>query len=207
MASETYATTAWQAGEVIRAQYDLLVPAEAPAGRHMLQVTLAGADGEAAEVVSLGELEVVAIPRRMDVPQMQVAVGASFGDVITLLGYDLDRREAKRGETIHLTLYWQARRGMEQEYTVFTHLLDATEHISAQQDSVPMRGERPTTSWVEGEVIVDEYELAVRSDAPTGEHQIEVGLYEPGSGRRLGATGKAGEALGDRVLLEAVQVR
>jgi hypothetical protein len=90
---------------------------------------------------------------------------------------------------------------------VFTHLLDGTNHISAQQDSVPVRGARPTTSWVEGEVIVDGYELVVKGDAPTGEHQIEVGLYEPVSGRRLSVTGEMGEALGDRVLLAPVQIR
>ena len=185
VASASYPTSACEAGEVIRGQYDLLIPAEAPAGANMLQVTLSGG----AEAVTLGELEVVAVPHRMDVPEMQARVGATFGDAITLLGYDLDRREAKRGETIHLTLYWQAQRSIEQEYSVFTHLLDGTNHISAQQDSVPVRGARPTTGWVEGEVIMDEYELVVKGDAPTGEHQIEVGLYEPESGRRLSVTG------------------
>jgi len=207
VASIAYPTSVWETGEVIRARYDLLIPAEAPVGGNTLQVTLSGLEGGVVEAVTLGELDVVAVSRRMDVPEMQARVGATFGDSVTLLGYDVDRREVGRGEAIHLTLYWQARRSMEQEYTVFTHLLDGTDHISAQQDSVPVRGTRPTTSWVEGEVIVDEYELVVKGDAPTGEHQIEVGLYEPESGRRLSVTGEMGEALGDRALLAEVQVR
>ncbi|HPL27052.1 MAG TPA: glycosyltransferase family 39 protein [Anaerolineae bacterium] len=207
VAGEAHPTSAWQAGDIVRAQYDLLVAAETPPGANTLQVALAGPGGEMGRVVSLGALDVASIPHLMEAPPMQVAVGAGFGEAITLLGYDLDRHEAARGETIHLTLYWQARQGMQHEYTVFTHLLDAANHISAQQDSVPAQGSRPTTSWVKGEIIVDEYQLVVKADAPLGEHQIEIGVYEPASGRRLAVFDSSGQALGDRVLLCAVQVQ
>ncbi|HOG46409.1 MAG TPA: 6-pyruvoyl-tetrahydropterin synthase-related protein [Anaerolineae bacterium] len=198
-----YPTMAWQAGEVIHGQYDLLLPADVPPGRVALYVTL---DGPAA-VVPIGELDIAAIARRMDVPPMGETVGGELGDAITLLGYDLDRREVRPGETVHLTLYWQARQRMQQEYTVFTHLLDATGRIVAQQDSAPAQGARPTTSWLEGEVIVDEYALTVQSDAAAGEHQIEVGLYEPDSGRRLAVIGSDRQAQGDHVLLGTIGVR
>ncbi len=111
-----------------------------------------------------------------------------------------------RSLSLTLRLYWQARQSMEQEYTVFTHLLDATDHISAQQDSVPTRGARPTTGWVQGEIIVDEHELVVRDDAPTGAHQVEIGMYEAASGQRLPVTDRAGQPLGDRLLLDTIQV-
>ena len=49
--------------------------------------------------------------------------------------------------------------------------------------------------------IVDEYQLVVRGDASTGEHRIEVGLYEPVSGQRLSVMSELGVLRGDRLLL------
>lgn len=70
-----------------------------------------------------------------------------------------------------------------------------------------MQGARPTTSWVEGEIIADEHQLSIKKVAPPGEHQIEIGVYEPASGGRLTVFDSSGQALGDRLLLGAVQVQ
>jgi len=205
LAGAGYPTTAWQAGEIIRGQYDLLLPAETPAGTNVLKISLAAPGQPAAEVV--GEVPVEAVERHMEAPSLQHPVGAVFGDCIALLGYDLDAQSAAPGATLHLRLYWQGRQSMEQEYTVFTHLLDAEDHVVAQQDSAPAQGMRPTTGWLPGEVISDEYTLTLPPDAAPGEYRIEVGLYEPGSGERLTASDAAGQVMGDHLILGSVTVR
>jgi len=110
------------------------------------------------------------------------------------------------GETLHLTLYWRALAEMETGYTVFTHLLDGANQIQGQQDNPPMSGNYPTTMWLPGEVVIDEYTLVVDTDAPPGEHIIEIGLYVAETGQRLPVLDGMGQIIGDRILLSRVQV-
>ncbi len=200
-----YPTTAWKPGEIIRAQHDLLVPGDTPPGNLSLWIALQTAGGPACPPVEVGTVQVLPIERRWEIPPMQVALGARFGPIL-LLGYDLDRHEVRRGEALHLRLYWQAAEPITEEYTVFTHLLDAQERISAQKDSVPASGTRPTTSWAPQEVIIDDYELLVREDATTGLHRLELGLYEPRSGRRLPLRDAEGRGQGDNLRADAITV-
>ncbi len=205
-AGRAYPTLAWAAGEIVRAQYDLRIPAAIPPGSSLLSVALSGPDGLGPST-PIAELSVAAVDHRMDIPPVEKAVGANLGDKIILLGYDLSAHQVERGKAIHLRLYWQARQEMGQEYTVFTHLLDGHDRISAQHDSAPAHGDRPTTGWVKGEVVVDDHELVVRADAPAGEHRLEVGLYDPSTGERLTVLGTDGQPLGDQVRFDAVEVK
>lgn len=204
-----YPTSRWLAGEVWRGQYDFTVPIEAQPGRAWLQIGLADESGRPLdESVSLANLEVQATERVFAVPETQYPSGANFEDLVTLLGADLDRTTVRPGETLHLTLYWQARTRIEKSYTVFTHLLDADSHIWAQQDGIPVNGARPTTGWVPGEVIRDEYRLIVDPQAPPGNYVVEVGLYDAGSPAmpRLAVLDEAGQPADDRILLAEVRV-
>jgi hypothetical protein len=94
---------------------------------------------------------------------------------------------------------------MEVGYTVFTHLLDGGEQIRGQQDNPPMGGSYPTTLWVSGEIVVDEYAIEIQGDAQPGVHAIEVGMYDPSNVQRLPVLDPTG-VMGDRVLLGNVQV-
>ncbi|MCA9989522.1 MAG: hypothetical protein KDE29_00825, partial [Anaerolineales bacterium] len=49
-------------------------------------------------------------------------VYADFGGQIALIGYDAPA-EARPGETIPITLYWQAQQPLQINYQVFVHLL------------------------------------------------------------------------------------
>ena len=85
--------------------------------------------------------------------------------------------------------------------------MDDEDRIWAQKDSVPAGGTRPTTGWVRGEVIVDEYELAVDADAPGGDYILEVGMYEEGTGLRLRVLNEGGQIVGDHILLGKVRIK
>jgi hypothetical protein len=126
---------------------------------------------------------------------------------VLFLGYDLSSEDVKPGDTLHLTLYWQALSEMQVSYTVFTHLLDPGQRVWGQLDSIPLMGGAPTTGWVAGEVIADPYEIIVDPTAPVGDYVIEIGMYDGGTGRRLPVYGAEGEVLKeDRILLENVHI-
>ena len=155
--------------------------------------------------LSLGTLRVRAGDRLWEPPPFAHPVDARLGEQVELLGYDLSADEVAPGGTLHLTLIWRCREPMNRAYTVFTHLLDAGEQVRGQKDNPPVQGSYPTTLWVSGEVIVDEYDIPVAADAAPGPHVIEVGMYDPSTMQRLPVLDPTG-ALGDRVLLGQVHV-
>jgi hypothetical protein len=141
-------------------------------------------------------------------PQYDIshAMSANLGNQVDLVGYDLDRREAKPGDTLRLTLFWRARGQITEDYTVFTHLADADGRIWAQDDGYPVGGDYATSFWSEGEVVRDEYELALPADIPEGQYEIEVGMYQASSGTRLPVLDDAGQVLDNRIILDTVTV-
>ncbi|MFQ6059241.1 MAG: hypothetical protein ACE5MB_10245, partial [Anaerolineae bacterium] len=66
---------------------------------------------------------------------------------------------------------------------------------------------RPTTGWLPGEVITDEYAIPVDSDAPPGDYVLEIGMYDALTGERLPVVVQGARVPGDRVLLGKVEVR
>jgi hypothetical protein len=112
-----------------------------------------------------------------------------LGEDIIFLGYDLSG--ALRGETLlpgqtlDVTLVWQAQNVPAQNYTVFVQLLDKTNQLYAQHDSQPADGTLPTITWAAGEYIEDTHHLNLPPDLPAGEYQLIVGMYLPETGERL----------------------
>jgi len=113
----------------------------------------------------------------------------------------------KAGDTLSLTLYWKALAEMDTLYTVFVHILDAENKIRGQRDSLPGNGALPTTGWLPGEIIVDQYEVPIQPDVPPGQHVIEIGMYQAETGQRLSVINQEGRRVDDGVLLERVTIQ
>jgi hypothetical protein len=163
-------------------------------------------DSTAAAVadISLGTLHVNGWTRRFDVPPVQVSVRASFGDQVELLGYDLPERGQEK-EVLDLVLYWRALSEMEVSYATFVHLLDASGQVVGQVDHAPGDGAYPTTGWLAGEVVADEFKLPWPPGHSPETVQLEVGLYDPATLERLPAVDKEGQSIGTQVLLPLAQ--
>jgi hypothetical protein len=108
-----------------------------------------------------------------------------LGDGVELLAYEADGLLVEPGGMVDLMLYWVVRSEIEEDYTVFTHLIDAKDHLWSQQDNQPQEGEHPTSAWREGEVIADSYHLRLPKDIPAGQYRLEVGMYQWQTGERL----------------------
>src|SRR5581483_7252114 len=135
----------------------------------------------------------------------------TFGDRIGLAGYSLRAPGAAAavtaGEALQLTLYWRALAPVEESLKVFTHIVDAKEHLWGQRDAEPGSGRRPTSGWTAGETVVDPYGVPVLPGTPPGVYQVEVGLYRPTDGSRLTFRDAGGATAGDRLLLGPIEVR
>ncbi|MBC8249466.1 MAG: DUF2142 domain-containing protein [Anaerolineales bacterium] len=154
----------------------------------------------------LSSEEIEAIPNRLDV---------DFGGVMKLLGYDLPIPNTQYpistnlmpGDALTVTLYWQSLAKMGKDYVVFVHLLDENDPILAQRNTFPGLGSFPTTLWQVGDAIADTYTLLLPETtyAPCLA-QLEVGLYDFATGERLPVYGPEGEAVGDNVRFEEIEV-
>lgn len=147
----------------------------------------------------LTDAQVSAIPRQVE---------ASFGGTMRLLGCDLGTEVTAPGGEVEVTLYWEALAPTDRDYTVFVHLLGEHDLLIAQRDTHPGLGLLSTT-WLEpGYRWADRYVIPVPETAYAPDvAQIAVGLYDPGTERRLPAVGEDGNSLGDHVRFGRVAVR
>jgi lysophospholipase L1-like esterase len=207
LTGDAYPTTEWTKGEVLRGWYDFNLPPNVLSGSYQLVAQVVDmVTGEPLGEVELGELTVEARPRGFEVPPIQHSLSVNLGGQVEFLGYHLKADHVTAGDTLHLTLYWRALASMETSYKVFTHLLGDDGRISGQKDDFPGQGALPTTSWVEGEVLVDEYEITVDPGALSGDYQLAIGMYDPASGARLPILDENGGIQGDRILLKKIVV-
>ncbi|RIK41421.1 MAG: hypothetical protein DCC55_11925 [Chloroflexi bacterium] len=115
---------------------------------------------------------------------------AKLGDGIELAGYDVQPGVLRRGELLYLQLHWLVKAPPSGDWTVFTHVVAQDEGgertVVAGHDSRPGAGSLPTDRWRPGWRILDEYQIPLPADLPTGRYELEIGLYQP-TGERLPA--------------------
>lgn len=115
--------------------------------------------------------------------QPQHRFDSFLGDGIHLRGYDVNPPQLRAGGILYLQLYWQSDAIPRQDWTVFTHLLDAAGVLRAGHDSIPGGGSLPTPRWQADWLILDEYQIPLPGDLPPGAYTVEIGLYQPGGAR------------------------
>ncbi len=136
--------------------------------------------------------------------------GAAFAEVARLRGFDLASRSYAPGETLTLTLHWQAIAPPQADHRVFVHLIDpendTAEGILAQADGIPAGGTRPFWTWAEGEHASDTLTLTIPPGAAPGRYLLLLGIYDGATFARLPIEG--GDDFGaDRLILAPITIR
>jgi 4-amino-4-deoxy-L-arabinose transferase-like glycosyltransferase len=134
----------------------------------------------------------------------------NFADLIALRGYTVDARQIAPGDDLQITLYWSAVAMIEQDYTVFVHVIDTSDWtIYGGSDAQPAAWTRPTSTWAVGEIVEDAHTFTLNLETPPGVYQLEVGLYsmpEAGVFERLNVIAEQGGQLADVVYLSRIAV-
>jgi len=224
-----YPTSQWERNELVKGQHDIVIPPQTLEGKYLLRIVLFSPGSENLPVrrkqalslwerwqlsrfplpedhLDLTTIQVKQRQRRFSVPSMEHVVEADLGGKVKLLGYDLTTTYASPADTLRLTLYWKALTQMTRDYTVFTHLISTDNRIWGQQDNWPVKGTYPTWAWMEGEVVVDNYEIVIQPDTPQGEYTLEIGMYDRTTGQRLTVTDARGQSQDDRILLTGIHI-
>jgi 4-amino-4-deoxy-L-arabinose transferase-like glycosyltransferase len=208
-------TSRWQPGQLWRDIYHVYVNSDA-VGPSRLQIrvgmfdtslrrdlTAHGPDGEPIELVLLDEA-------RLESPQVKISLppgllNVEFADNMTLRGYEQDPPGLLSGDTLRLTLFWEASGTPSQDYTVFVHFNDRNGDQLLGADGPPVYGDYATHLWRAGDQILDEHILILPDDLPPGAYQLAVGLYDPASGVRVPLLDGSGDAAQWQVIVNAEQ--
>jgi hypothetical protein len=102
---------------------------------------------------------------------------ARLADGVALAGYDCSPHSPQAGETLQVSLYWEALRPLEADYHTYVHLLDAEGNKVAQSDRQPGGVFYPATLWQPGERLLDSHVLTVPADTPPGSYRLLAGMY------------------------------
>jgi hypothetical protein len=129
---------------------------------------------------------VVAEEPAMAEAEPQIELDQVFAnEPLKLAGYSLFSSSVSAGETLELTLFWQAEGPATRPYTAFNHLVNEEGQLVAQEDNWPVSGRWPPSCWRDGDIIVDEYELAIPPDTAPGSYHLITGLYDAQSSQRV----------------------
>ncbi|MCI0577283.1 MAG: hypothetical protein L0331_13925 [Chloroflexi bacterium] len=198
----------WQPGQVIAERFVLTTTNRISYGAYQVNVSLRPAEGgpffplfQGGDVNALDRINLgyVAVPWGGSVAAA-TPVGATFGDQITLDGYELSG-EWTPGSTVGVALYWGALRPPDGDYQVFVHLLNEAGELVANHDGKPVDSRFKTVAWQPGDVIRDEHLLTLPADLPAGGYRLVVGLYLPETAERLAVQDSQGNAPSERALL------
>lgn len=198
----------WAAGQLVRDEYTVPLPDDAPAG-YTVQLSLLHPENDiplpimdAGGDVTMAIARLKQPPLETAVPAPATPIGTKFGEGI-ILSHSLVPETFSLREPLELTLVWQVETAVSEDYTVFVHLLTPEGEFVVGQDGQPLAGLYPTSFWGEGEMIVDGRSWF--ADVPAGEYQLQVGLYLLATGQRLPVSGPHSE-LGDRVRLQTITI-
>jgi len=167
------------------------------------RLTAFKADGQPlGDAVSLSPVKLV--PREGEYPN---SVRVNFGNALALLGYDMNARAVQPGETISVTLYWQALAPMKLDYSVFMHLTAAGGEIPVKNDSFPYTSPKRTRRWTTGQVMQEVRALAIPEYVRPGLYDIDMGIFSVDTGDRLPIIAPDGHYISEQMTLVQVRVK
>ncbi|MCB0209690.1 MAG: glycosyltransferase family 39 protein [Anaerolineae bacterium] len=188
----------WGRGGVLRSQHDIIVPPDLESGHYDLSVRMHDGQQMVGEPFLLGSVDVETLPHEFKLPSSALQPDSAAGFIvppeqtIRLAGYAYTRTES----TLDLKLFWQTDAPVTHRYKVFAQLLDTTNTVIAQSDSVPAGGQRPTTTWLPDEIITDGHRLSLPPNiTPDKPYLLITGFYDPATGQRLSLADEDGDAL------------
>jgi mannosyltransferase len=120
-------------------------------------------------------------------PRPAAAVGARFGDTLTLLGYTLKATTAegpgvyRAGGNLPISLFWDVGVQPAEDLSFFLHLCQNCElPPAASDDGPPLEGYLPTSSWLPGHSARDDRAIQLPRGLAPGRYTLLLGVYRPG---------------------------
>ena len=185
-------TIGWEQGEMVLDHLGILLSPGAPPGEYSVQLWMyREQDGTLLPIVARGaEIHDGALNLgsiRVDAPQYTPVAGMlnlteeidrSF-DGLTLIGYRTADGPATPGDQAIVSLFWTATRSDLPAYEASLWIEDEAGR-ELNRSTAGIGGTYPTSRWASGEVIRDQYSLAVPRDVPDGVYPVKLRISDSG---------------------------
>jgi hypothetical protein len=184
--SDDWATTQWQEGEIVHADYPIQLDPFLPPGKYEVLLSLRheASDEPISQQAVVGNVTVKALARKFIPPVDPVTEIASWQDQMTLVGYEL----IEEAGTLQVALHWRAETRMPTSYKFFLHVTDRSSgELVFQEDRIPGDWEYPTDWWSAGEYVTELITLPFSGPLPD-QYDIGIGWYDPDTSERLPVT-------------------
>lgn len=185
-----FPASAWAAGEWADGTYTFSLPAGAPPGRYVAEVSLYDADtgvglgaagpggafrGTRIPVDSVSLVPPVHRPSRdaLDIPQRQ----QRNTPALKLLGIDSPAEQVLSGDFVTTRLFWQARGAPDADHEVRLRLVDAAGE--AGMTVVLPLSPYPTSRWREGDRFESRYTVHVLPEVEPGSYRLTFNVLDP----------------------------
>jgi hypothetical protein len=185
-------TTTWEEGEIIADNYGVLMMPGTPPGEHQLEIGMYSLEtGQRLPVHKddelLGDRILLQAIRvvKAEAPPLVEALGMQEGREVDygplrLLGHDVHKLGYRHqpdeplhpGDILHTTLYWQAVREMDTDFSLSLRLVDQHGLVVVSREVLPVGGAYPPTIWEDGEIVRDQHNLLIPSELPPGRYDF-----------------------------------
>mgnify|MGYP005852424269 CR=1 FL=1 len=127
-------------------------------------------------------------------------------DTAYFLGYDLGRDNIAPGDSLEVTVYWQAGPELKTDYRSFVHLGALSDWATVAQSDAMHPAGIPMTTWPKDFYGRDEHRLEIPADVQPGLYILRAGLYDPGSGKRLAVRDDERQEPPDALALQGIRI-
>ncbi len=180
------------------------LPAEVPYGAYRLTAAFQSDESEplwslyqdndtnALDRASLGYL----IQPWEDVPETAVSINAQFGEHITLAAYEF-LGSPKPDQVSQLILHWHTSHlpQTQSEYLAFFHISNEAGDLVVNLNERLGDGIFPISTWQPVGFIRDSHPILLPADLPSGNYQLNIGLFAQDSGERMPIRDNTGQQL------------
>ena len=119
------------------------------------------------------------------IPAPPKSFEAPYTEDLRWLGIDW-AGQVQPGGMLEVTIYWRAVQRPDAVWHSFLHLYDAAGQKVAQAEDHRPGGEYlPSTLWQPGDVIADQFDIALPAELAPGEYTLMAGFYDPATGGRI----------------------
>jgi hypothetical protein len=124
-----------------------------------------------------------------------------FGDALGVVGLQ-QAQQVQAGETLTVTLLWEAQGSPGEDYTAFVHLLDHNGAAVAGFDQAPAGTRFPTRVWAAGDQVLGTLVVALPPELPPGDYATWLGVYATASAgtARLPVTVEDGRSVANEMV-------
>lgn len=163
--------------------------------------TLSLRPGDFNRTVQISE---VYLPEGVHDPGSLPVTALSVGDVLTLYNavYQVVEGVPTPGAEVEVLTFWQVEEVPDQEVVFFTHALDSSGELIAQQD---LSG-APAWNWQPGDLILQVHRFTLPDETPPGPLLLTVGAYTLPDMQRMPFRDASGASLGDTVVIGGFEV-